>query len=136
MIERKKKPCKVCGKDKYIWSKGRCKPCSAKDYKLKKTPIKYKKKETGELEFMKQVWEERHHICEECNVYLPEFSPFCMAHILGKGAAPEHRLNKNNIMILCPTHHMQWDAGDKKTMKIFTSKMKIVMGLKRESSER
>lgn len=32
MIPRKKKTCKVCGREDYIFSKGRCKPCAQKAY--------------------------------------------------------------------------------------------------------
>lgn len=41
MIRRKKKICVKCGKEKYIFSKGRCKLCSQKSYSKPKAKKKY-----------------------------------------------------------------------------------------------
>lgn len=129
MIERRKKVCKGCLEPSFIWARGMCKQCDYKENPPNKLD-RAKKKETGELEFMKKVWEERDHICEECSVFLPEFSPMYMAHILSKGASPSNRLNKNNIVILCFPHHIQLDCGEKSKMKIFKKIMDTIMDLK------
>jgi phosphorylcholine metabolism protein LicD len=44
MIERKKKPCKGCNKETYIFSRGNCETCSKKLKKAKDKEIKPKKK--------------------------------------------------------------------------------------------
>lgn len=50
MIERKKKPCIQCQKDKFIFSKGRCKTCAALvSSALKKTKKKEAKEKIPEL---------------------------------------------------------------------------------------
>ena len=140
MLERKKKICRGCGELSFLWARKMCKACDYKENPpksdIKRTAIKYKKRETGELEFMKMVWEASAHNCEECGVYLPEFSPAFISHILSKGAAGEHRLNPVNVNILCYAHHQQWEFGDKKSMKIFPKNMKTIMELKRSASER
>lgn len=94
MIQRKKKICKDCDTEQYIWSKNRCKRCDAifrldkqkeqeKEYKkscgkcdtctCKKSKIKKKsttsvkskdKKSTGELEMFKEIWKERPHVSQ------------------------------------------------------------------------
>jgi len=134
MIERKKKICKICKEPQFIWARGCCKSCDYKENPPKKID-RTKRKETGELEFMKMVWEASAHNCQECGVYLPEFSPYYMAHILSKGAAPEHRLNPSNIIILCVEHHNQLDGGDKTKMKIFKMVMNTIMSLKKSQCQ-
>ncbi len=132
MIKRKKKICKGCGEEEYLWARGKCQKCAYDEKPPKK--ISKKKEPTGELELFKEIWEERHHICEECSVMLPEFNVAYFAHILGKGASPRNRLNKNNIVLLCLEHHTQLDFGDKKKMKIFKKLLERIMELKRSES--
>ena len=43
MITLKKKICKVCNQEEYIFSKGRCKMCAMKDYQIPKISPKHKK---------------------------------------------------------------------------------------------
>lgn len=71
----------------------------------KEKHIKPKKKVTGELELFKEIWNERPHISEISRKPIPMFDINCFHHILTKGAFPEHRLNKENIIILTRSEH-------------------------------
>jgi 5-methylcytosine-specific restriction endonuclease McrA len=74
--------------------------------KVKETKWK-KRKVTGEKALFEEVWNERPHTCEKCGEKLLEFNVWYFHHIKSKGAHPELRLDKNNIMIICAKCHYQ-----------------------------
>lgn len=74
---------------------------------LKKVKVK---KPTGELAVFKEIWNERAHICTNCKKILGAFSHWFFAHIKGKGAYPELRLEKSNIQLLCKDCHYAFDS--------------------------
>jgi len=128
MIARKKKTCSDCGEERYMWSKGRCQPCAKKTYSklgpAKNTP----KKIDIDTAFYQEIWDEREHYCVECVAKLGRVDAAFLgrdwiranfAHILGKGAHPRFRLVKENIVLLCYSHHSQLDFGKKKELKIW-----------------
>ena len=85
MIPRKKKTCKECGKEDYIWSKGRCKPCASKSYK-KLGPSKKAKDKTEAGPVGESVAEdEMHDIPEEVHPF-PE-DGLCIT--CGQGLDPD-----------------------------------------------
>jgi len=138
MIE--KKECVKCGKIRPIQNKkGICTECIYKQnhngktpiqvqiekQKLKqikkKTPIRYKQKETGLKEFFEQIWKERPHYCENenCRKFLGQFpKPINFSHRKSKGSHPELKLDKNNIDLLCPECHYIWEFGDRTKIKL------------------
>jgi len=63
-------------------------------------------------EFFKDEWLKRKHECYVCGEPLVFFSPYWMAHVLGKGAFPAFKLFSGNLVILCGDCH---DLYDKKT---------------------
>lgn len=81
------------------------KPVISNTINNKKT-IEYrpKKKYTGELDLFKEIWDERKHVSEISGKPVL-FDPKCFHHILTKGAYPELRLNKDNIIILTKSEH-------------------------------
>jgi len=127
-IPRKLKPCKSCGKDSYLFSKGMCKGCASKGYKK----ISTVKKPTGELELFKEIWAERIHYCKVTEEYLgsePKVSFF--SHLLPKGAYPAFRLRKDNIWLMTPEIHHEWDFGNRNA-EIFKEARAKAEELKRE----
>lgn len=83
-----------------------------------KTPIKVKpRKATGELEMFKMIWSERPHVCECCSSSLSSFSPICFSHILAKGSYPKFRLLKENVKLVCPTCHNDWEFSGREHPK-------------------
>jgi ribosomal protein L37E len=70
MITRKKKKCKECGNDSYIWSKGRCKKCASRSYKGIGPSKNVKEKIDLDTKFYEEIWSERPHYCEECDKVL------------------------------------------------------------------
>ena len=59
----------------------------------------------------REIWEEREHCCEVCGVYLPHFDHWSFSHCLSKGAYGKFRLLKENIILMCRQHHIQYDNG-------------------------
>ena len=66
---------------------------------------KPKKGVTGELELFKSIWNERPHISEISGLPIQRFDPTSFHHILTKGAYPEARLDKDNIIIVTRGEH-------------------------------
>lgn len=84
---------------------------------LRKTPLKTKRKATGEMELFKALWEKRKHRCFVTGQKL-EFSPSIFFHILGKGAFPGYRLNPSNIIFVNAEYHTDWHTiGREKLLK-------------------
>jgi hypothetical protein len=131
MIPRKKKTCKECGQEDYIWSKGRCKRCAAKTYKKLGPSKDVKAKIDLDTKFYEEIWSERPHYCEECDKYLGEkWERYMFSHILSKGSQPRLRHNKDNVNLLCLEHHQTWEFGDKKSMNIYPENEKIIQMLR------
>ena len=130
MIPRKKKTCKECGNEDYIWSKGRCKPCSSKSYKKIGPSKNVKEKIDLDTRFYEEIWSERPHYCEECDKYLGEkWERYMFSHILSKGAHPELRHEKLNIAISCLDCHSRYEFGNKKEMKMWGEWSKKIIRL-------
>jgi hypothetical protein len=131
MIERKKKTCKECGNEDYIWSKGRCKPCASKSYKKLGPSNNVKEKIDTDTRFYDEVWSERPHYCDECEKYLGnKWERYMFSHILSKGSQPKLRHVKANINILCFDCHHKWEFGDKKSMEIYPVNEQVIDILK------
>ena len=72
--------------------------------------------------------------CAECGVlitdtYVPKKLGFNVAHIISKGADPSLYFIRENSIILCRQHHMQFDHGIKTQMQIFEDTERIKMML-------
>lgn len=131
MIPRKKKKCKECGKDSYIWSKGRCRPCAFRSYKRPGPSKNVKEKIDLDTKFYEEIWSECPHYCEECDKYLGDkWERYMFSHILSKGSQPRLRHNKDNINLLCLEHHQMWEFGDKKSMRIYPGNERMIELLK------
>ena len=137
----KKKICVECGKESYLFSRGRCKPCSQKSYgqdlskdrtnktiKLHKEP----RKESGEILAFRMIWEERPHHCQVCGVNLPVFDHWNYMHVLSKGSFPKFRLLKECIVLACRDCHTQYDCGSTKD----DPKFKWVLELKQKLKQK
>jgi hypothetical protein len=133
MIPRKKKTCKECSQEEYIFSKGRCKRCASKSYKKPGPSKNVKEKIDLDTSFYKEIWSERPHYCEECDKDLGgKWERYMFSHILSKGSQPRLRHNKENVNILCLECHQSWEFGDKKAMRIYPSN-EIMIGLLKRS---
>lgn len=74
--------------------------------------IKPTYKKTGEAAMFNDIWNQRPHYCEHCNIHLGD-SPRAhfFSHIKSKGAHPEARLDPDNIQLLCFVCHQVYDNG-------------------------
>ena len=91
-----------------------------KVYALKRTPLTYKRKPTGELPVMKRIWastkEHKSFISDEP---IKKFHVRNMAHVISKAKNkyPEFKLYVPNIRILTWKEHDQWDNGVREDLK-------------------
>lgn len=175
-IARKKKTCKSCGRQDFIFSKGNCKPCANIGYqktyednrkikidnvldgvkrvnkllKANKLTDKYKVAKANERAAMSEYWEQQADIegkcyCVECLLLKVhkslacvgvQMNPYCVAHIISKGANKNFQADTRNFIILCPLHHHQFDAKaegkTRRDMLIFEQTEEIRMMLKLE----
>ena len=77
----------------------------------KKTQINHRSEKNKdiikqELGIFNEIWNERDRICRICQKLLTVFNPILFHHIRTKGAKPELRLEKSNIVLLCDQCHM------------------------------
>jgi len=80
-----------------------------------KKKYSFKKKPTGELPIMLEIWNERGPYSQHNKEYLGEFDVCFMAHVLPKGQNkyPKFKLNKENVVILSFEQHTLWDHHKK-----------------------
>jgi hypothetical protein len=114
---------KGCGKEGFLVNVTRklCAECNGRRLNVGKkiiTSIKKKpRKPTGELEVFKEIWEERPHVSEVSGLTIYRFDIRCFSHILTKGAYGRFRLKKDNILLVTPEEHNQWEFGDRSQPK-------------------
>lgn len=131
-------PC--CNKMKLMASLRKCVDCikpKRTRIKLKYTPVKPKNSKAKEnSDYYRAMWE-RHSIkqCEECGIYLQNYSASFISHIIPKGANTFLRSEPENHNLLCLTCHNQWEFGDRKTMKIFPKNLETIERLTRKYYE-
>lgn len=143
-IKPKKKICEVCGKESYIFSKGRCKPCTQNSYtwetkELKpKTKVVFKSKARhrdsvkSKREGLGDFFQEKASLasgrnCENCHKPLQGGTSVEIAHILSKSSYPEVCTNENNFLYLCQSCHNRFDEKDPRSMPIFDiAKQKVI----------
>ena len=91
--------------------------CARHNQERKGKPVarlKQRRKPTGERELFARIWKERPHICTNCKAPLGnEARSFFFAHLKGKGAHPELRLEPSNIALMCFDCHRAYDQGTK-----------------------
>lgn len=141
----KQKICVECKNKVYIWSKSLCKPCFFKlnpPKSIKKVSIQQKeknviKKETTKKlhKFFLDLWDERADKngcvrCFETDIYMSytiyKENSICYSHQLPKSKYPEYALDKNNILIVLPNVHANWEASQESCPKMleYTKKLK------------
>jgi len=105
---------------------------------LKRTSIKKRVKKTGEVdvffEMVKEHGDETIY-CKCCSKPLYSLSPINFSHVMPKSIAPELRLDKRNIWIVCELCHQDWDAGNRNQPK-FDKKRELFEQLKIEINNR
>jgi len=134
MIQRKKKLCKGCNKEKYIFSKGYCQSCVPKKplKKITERGIEKKKKKaslTKQLfDFYLSLWDERadkngNVTCFETDILMSgtiyRNNICCYSHQIPKSTHPEMAFNKKNVLIVLPDVHANWEANPKSCEKMY-----------------
>jgi 5-methylcytosine-specific restriction endonuclease McrA len=80
---------------------------------MKRSPIKRKRRATGEAEVFRQIWDTRPHLCEQCGALIREARAVNFAHVIPKSRRPDLRLEPSNIRLLCAPCHMGEHTGGK-----------------------
>ena len=134
MIPRKKKTCKGCGQEKYLFGRGLCDACYRRSQSSvnrrsqlnhSKTPLRGKKPEKhtyfgydSQMEMFNDIWDnmDKPRVCPISKEKLDKLYNtsrwhWCFAHILSKGMFPKWKLNPNNIMVVHPDVHTLIDQG-------------------------
>lgn len=143
-MKKQKKECKSCNNLCYIFSKNRCKFCAIKeDYRpIKKVSTQQKEKNVIKKEktkvlhkFFLDLWDERADKngcvrCFETDIYMSytiyKENSICYSHQLPKSKYPEYALDKNNILIVLPNVHANWESNQESCPKMleYTKKLK------------
>lgn len=76
-----------------------------------------KRKKTGELQLFLEIWNERPHYSEVSGKALNHDGDMPVvhyfSHLLPKSTHSELRLCKDNIMLMTPKEHYEWDFGSR-----------------------
>lgn len=112
VIKRKLKKCSECGKDTYLFSKGRCKPCAYKSYTATKfNHVRLKE----DAKFYTELWGNNVKFCMNCNARINATTlhdkRWCSHHILPKSKYPQFRYDSRNIAILCKDCHAMAESS-------------------------
>jgi len=133
----KKKICKECSSEQYIWARGMCKQCASRNPKPKsglKEPVKKESfKPSGELALFQSIWAVRPHVCAVTDEPI-EFNVWCFSHILPKGKYPKFRLYEKNIVLKSPDMHHKWETTAHSTLAKDV-KWKPILALREELLE-
>ena len=80
---------------------------------MKRTPLRTRRKKTGELELFTALYHERDGVSELSGrtLYPPGHFLFHHqgSHLLPKGTYPDYRLDPRNIVMLHPIEHTKWE---------------------------
>lgn len=145
----KKKICKGCKTEQFIWKSGFCKNCSIKTFKRKPIKKSYlskqptekaiaKKEEKKEYtqkqwQFFLKIWNSRPHVSFESGLPIyGEPTSTMFHHCLEKGIEKykKYALEDWNIVLLLPSEHNQVHTDISKTPKVkeYTEKLKEKYG--------
>lgn len=129
---KKKKVCKNCNAEKFIWKAGLCKPCSSilnppkkiayKSAKQKIKDVEKREYTSKQFSMFYDIWAKRRHYCESCGLWLGnEPLSLFFDHLLEKSKYSEFALVEENIFLCCS------DCHSKKTNGFPTEKHKIAI---------
>lgn len=108
MQTRKKKFCKVCGKETYLWARGMCKYCSTKEKQAEKPSM---------ADLFEKVLSERPLVSalsgKSLEPYMSNksFRYSCCAHVLSRKKFPHLAYKTENIALITPQEHHLYDNG-------------------------
>ena len=155
MIQKKKKNCKNCKTEQFIWKAGLCKSCSSIlnppkkiSYKSAKQKLKDvdKAKRTKELhQWFLELWDKRKQKdelgyfvkCYETGKKLYEsyykFNTCCYHHLIEKSTHPEYEFEEENLVIIHPDIHTLTHNNIDKTPKLKEFREKFNTELTKEN---
>lgn len=93
---------------------------------MKRTPLKAKRKASGQAKVFKAIWDSRPHWCEVCWATIQQPRPENFSHLLPKGAYPELKLDERNIVLKCRDCHNLWHRHGASGLRYSFSWVRIV----------
>ena len=111
MIQRKKKICKVCGNEDFIFSKGMCKFCASKNYKAPSPSVKPKKNKMDLDNFFTQKIEQLLKLgkSEGSGKAIPYPTRANISHLFNKRNHPSVAYHPDNYVFLTIDEHSELD---------------------------
>ena len=91
-----------------------------KVYTIKKTPLSYKRKPTGELELFKFMWDNmKEHKSFINGEHIYKFNVRNFAHVLAKAQNkfPKFKLYEDCVKLLTFEQHDKWDNGSREDLR-------------------
>lgn len=136
-LRPKPKKCSVCKKEKILWKSN---PPTCISCNRSSSPIRLsegsKAKICADTAFYNEIWAERNHSCEECGRNLGDtWKRYMFSHLITKGAHPDLRYDKRNIVLKCLECHNRWENGDRRNMRVFARYRDTISQMLKESSE-
>jgi len=145
MIKQKEKLCKCgCGKSGFIWSKGMLKECYFKLNKpksIKKYSEKGLEKKKLKTEITKKLhqwflnlWDKRadkngNIKCFETDITMSHTiykeNSCCYSHQIPKSSRPDLAFEEDNLLIVLPDIHAQWEANPQNCPKMYEYTQKL-----------
>ncbi len=149
MIQKKKKICAICKKESFIFSRNKCKSCVSKEdskplKKISEKGIEKKKLKTEKTKVLHQffldLWDERSDKdgnirCFETDILMShtvyKHNSCCYSHQISKSKCPQYALDKENILIVLPNVHANWESNQELCPKMlaYTIKLKKKYGI-------
>lgn len=122
MIQKKKKNCKNCKTEQFIWKAGLCKSCSSilnppkkiqyKSAKQKVKDIEKREYTSKQFSIFYDIWAKRRHYCESCGLWLGnEPLSIFFDHLLEKSKYEQFALMEENIFLCCYNCHSKKTNG-------------------------
>ena len=108
MIQRKKKICKECGKEDYLFSKGRCGVCAKRSYNGLKSSKPVKNNELDTFFKKHLLLMQKHPFCVETNSVL-NLGKFHLAHLLPKRNHKSVATSDDNVVYVSWEVHQDYD---------------------------
>lgn len=119
---KKKKVCKNCNVEQFIWKAGLCKSCSSilnppkkisyKSAKQKIKDVEKKKYTIKQFNLFYDIWAKRRHYCESCGLWLGnEPLSIFFDHLLEKSKYEQFALMEENIFLCCYNCHSKKTNG-------------------------
>lgn len=115
MIQPKKKICKTCNTEQFLWARSECKFCSSKNYK-KINNVSHKQLDTDKI--LHQIYVQMDANPDKNCFFCGSTTNLSHAHLIRRSENREFIVRKSNIVHACIECHNCWDDNPKERMNL------------------